>query len=242
MNQTSEGKLIQEAQKRLGLSSRKAAEAANISDTRWRNITNGYQAIGQGNTIPIIAPADTLARMARVVGVTAEELTEAGRPDAGDILTELWPGERAGWTPHTDTGILPAVNAPRPAGRGLNALIERNRAGRTIASLSDACGGDPTPRRLQQIIADGIKAFPETNTITGLARGLGVAVSDVVLACAASLGLDVDDTTSNALVLAGAADLPPSSRAILQDMSRELLTWQSRSQHAHAGGEHPEAV
>jgi transcriptional regulator with XRE-family HTH domain len=219
------------------MSARKAAELAGISDTRWRNIVNGYQAIGQGQSIPIIAPAETLARMARVVGVTGDQLAAAGRADVKDVLTELWPGEQAGWSWSADTGAM-AVMTPRPGQtgpreRGLRALIESKRAGRTIASLSDACGGDPTPRRLQQIIADGIDAFPKANTIRGLAQGLGVSVTDVVLACAVALGLDVDSGDSDALVLAGAGNLPPSARQLLQTMAGELMAAQAEVQHSH---------
>jgi transcriptional regulator with XRE-family HTH domain len=233
--QTPEGKILQDAQKRKGMSARKAAELAGISDTRWRNIVNGYQAIGQGQSIPIIAPAETLARMARVVGVTGDQLAAAGRADVKAVLTELWPGEQAGWTWSADTGAM-AVVAPRKAewkDRGLRHLIESKRAGRTIASLSDACGGDPTPRRLQQIIADGIDAFPKANTIRGLAAGLGVSVTDVVLACAISLGLDVEDGDGDSLVLAGAGNLPPSSRQLLQRMAGELMAAQAEIQHTH---------
>ncbi|WP_284984243.1 helix-turn-helix transcriptional regulator [Arthrobacter sp. efr-133-TYG-118] len=232
--QTPEGKLLQDAQRRKGMSARKAAELAGMSDTRWRNIVNGYQAIGQGQSIHIVAPAETLARMARVVGVSGEEFAAAGREDVQAVLTELWPGEQAGWSWSADTGVMAAVptTGGGPKGeRGLRRLIESKRAGRTIASLSDACGGDPTPRRLQQIIADGIDAFPKANTIQGLARGLGVSITEVVMACAVSLGLEVEDATSDALVLAGAGNLPASSRAILQNMAKELIAAQHEAQH-----------
>ena len=88
-----EGQLIANAQKRLGLSARKAAAAAGISDSRWRHIINGYQPVGQGQTIPVRAPADTLARMASVVGVTPKELAVAGRADAAEELHQIFPAD-----------------------------------------------------------------------------------------------------------------------------------------------------
>lgn len=83
---TKEGQLIGRAAERTGLSVRRLAAKAGISDARWRHIVNGYQPVGRGQTIPIVAPAETLARMARVVGVTPDELRKAGRADAAAEL------------------------------------------------------------------------------------------------------------------------------------------------------------
>lgn len=88
--QTPEGKLIADAQKRLNISSRKAAAQVGMSDTRWRNVVNGYQAVGRGDQIKITAPADTLARMASVVGVTPEQLIEVGREDAANVYGDMF--------------------------------------------------------------------------------------------------------------------------------------------------------
>lgn len=83
-----EGTLITAALKRTKLSARAAARQAAISDARWRQITSGYQTVS-GTQVPVRAPADTLARMALVVGVTPEQLAEAGRQDAADALREI---------------------------------------------------------------------------------------------------------------------------------------------------------
>lgn len=89
---TPEGKLIQSAAKRAGISARQAAPKAQISEGRWRQITNGYQVVTKGLYSPVRdAPAETVAAMARVVGVTPEELEEAGRPDAATILQQMGP-------------------------------------------------------------------------------------------------------------------------------------------------------
>lgn len=61
---------------------------AGLGDARWRQITSGYQSVS-GNYIEVKGPAETLARMARVVGVSAEDLEGAGRKDAAEALKEL---------------------------------------------------------------------------------------------------------------------------------------------------------
>jgi hypothetical protein len=89
--QTPEGRLIADAMKRLNISARKAAEQAGMSDARWRHIVNGYQPLGRGENTHVSAPAVTLARMALVTGVSADELRAVGRADAADELTNLTP-------------------------------------------------------------------------------------------------------------------------------------------------------
>ncbi|KUN37760.1 hypothetical protein AQJ30_15885 [Streptomyces longwoodensis] len=83
--------LLQQAARRARLSARQAAKRASMSDARWRHIVNGYESVGRGMKIPVTAPAETLARMAQAVGVTSQQLDEAGRPDAAEILNELAP-------------------------------------------------------------------------------------------------------------------------------------------------------
>lgn len=70
------------------MSARTAAREAGISEARWRQIASGYQTVS-GTRVPVTAPAETLARMARVVGVTPPELEEAGREDAATELRAL---------------------------------------------------------------------------------------------------------------------------------------------------------
>ncbi|GLY78283.1 hypothetical protein Airi01_065500 [Actinoallomurus iriomotensis] len=91
--QRPEGELIERAQKLSGLSQRKAAPRAGISENRWRNIVSGYQTVSAGVYAPVTGPPDTVARMARAVGVTAEQLDQAGREDAAEELRRLGPLE-----------------------------------------------------------------------------------------------------------------------------------------------------
>ncbi len=45
--------------------------------------------MGNGVTAPVRGPAETLARMARVVGVSPDDLEQVGRPDAAAALRTL---------------------------------------------------------------------------------------------------------------------------------------------------------
>lgn len=73
----------------------------------------------------------------------------------------------------------------------LATLVLDHKGDRSYERLSRDCGGEPTGKRLQQIATNPIKTFPDAETIQGVAQGLGVSVTDVVLASARSLGLQV---------------------------------------------------
>ena len=77
---TPEGVLIEAARSRAGLSQNAAAERAGITGTHWRTIVRGGVAMTSPRGLA------TLARMAQVVGVTPDELEQAGRADAADAL------------------------------------------------------------------------------------------------------------------------------------------------------------
>lgn len=96
--QLPEGKLIADAMIRDGRSARQLAANVGISDTRWRHIVNGYQPVGRGQFIRIVAPADTLARMAAALGVGAEQLAAVGREDAAKDLRSIAAVEQSGST------------------------------------------------------------------------------------------------------------------------------------------------
>lgn len=65
---------------------RTAAGRASISEGRWRQIAKSFKQESGGVRIPVRAPAGTLARMAKVVGATPDQLREAGRDDAAAEL------------------------------------------------------------------------------------------------------------------------------------------------------------
>ncbi|MFB7115168.1 hypothetical protein [Streptomyces sp. NPDC056291] len=103
-----EGALIKAGLKLRRLSARKAAEQAGMSDARWRQITSGYQSVS-GSRIPVRAPAETLARMALVAGVTPDQLTGAGRGDAAEILREIAETPSEPGSPYTDDPHIDAI-------------------------------------------------------------------------------------------------------------------------------------
>lgn len=77
------------------LSVREAARRADLSDSRWRQIVQGFQVVS-GTPVPFHAPAETIARMATVVGLTSIDLRAAGRSDAADALQDLLLDEKYG--------------------------------------------------------------------------------------------------------------------------------------------------
>ena len=82
-----EAVLIRELRERPPRQSmKKAAALAEISDTRWRDIENGYKYV-LGQRVEVRnAPAPILAKMGRAVGATPRQLRLAGRADAADEL------------------------------------------------------------------------------------------------------------------------------------------------------------
>jgi len=70
-------------------SRRQAATRAGISPSQWSDIERGHKQAGSGITVPVQATAETLARMARTVGVTSDQLAGVGREDAARELRNL---------------------------------------------------------------------------------------------------------------------------------------------------------
>jgi len=68
------------------MSRRQAAAKAGISPSQWSDVERGHKRAGPGVVVPVQATADTLARMARVVGASADNLAAAGREDAARQL------------------------------------------------------------------------------------------------------------------------------------------------------------
>jgi transcriptional regulator with XRE-family HTH domain len=100
-----EANLIREKREAMipRLSMREAARRAGISAPWWRMLETGIRRV-KGQDFPERANAETLARMARVVGLTPAELhaaasasetpQDAGRiRDAAEILARLQPDE-----------------------------------------------------------------------------------------------------------------------------------------------------
>lgn len=74
---------------RPALSGRAATKAAGMSPSRWTQIMRGYKQETPELRVPVHAPATTLARMARAVGASPDQLREVGREDAATDLEDL---------------------------------------------------------------------------------------------------------------------------------------------------------
>ena len=119
-----------------------AARRAGISDTRWSQLENGYR-MNRGHAEPEWAPADTLAAMARAVGVTAGQLADAGRQDAAGELDAL-PARRPEPEPDNGGGGGARSDYERLASevRAMRADVER-----LTAALERRNGSDETQAR-----------------------------------------------------------------------------------------------
>jgi Helix-turn-helix domain len=85
-----ESQLISARRKETALSYRQAARQAGMSPERWRQIEQGMARVARGTDVPVRdAPADTVAKMAWVVGATPAELESCGRADAAAGLRAL---------------------------------------------------------------------------------------------------------------------------------------------------------
>lgn len=109
-------------------------------------------------------------------------------------------------------------------------LIITQKGDRTYRKLSKDCGGMPTDSRLNSLVNVGIKNFPDIDTIQRLAIGLRVNVTDVLLACARSLGLNVGAGDPGSLSIPGAGYLPDSAKELLADTASEMLKLQQSSE------------
>lgn len=118
----------------------------------------------------------------------------------------------------------------------LNELIAVHKSGRSYEELARDCGGGITSQRLQQIATTTPKAFPSADTIRGLARGLRVSESVVVLAVAESLGLDV------ARAVPRLVELLPASALSITDRQAAAIAEVIRSFTDQRAGDGDEAA
>lgn len=78
-----EGLLLEQARKRMDISQNEAGARADVSGTRWRQVVNE-----QASEMTSTRGVKTLARMAVVVGVTADQFAAIGRDDIAEALRE----------------------------------------------------------------------------------------------------------------------------------------------------------
>jgi len=68
-----------------------------------------------------------------------------------------------------------------------------------------------------------MKNFPDPESITAMARGLGVSTTEVVLASARSLGVTVATADATALVIADGGTLPAPAQESLRYLGHEMV-------------------
>lgn len=111
---------------------------------------------------------------------------------------------------------------------GLQALILNHKGDRSYARLSAACGGVPSTVNAQRLATKPIKDFPTVDVLTGLSRGLGVRLIDVLHAAAVSVGMPIHAPSDNDLLIPEAGRLPEESRRLLLDTAQNMLWWMER--------------
>lgn len=105
-------------------------------------------------------------------------------------------------------------------GKGdLKALIAERKGDRSYDQLERDSGGTPTAGRWQQMATRPPKNIPETATLIGMARALGVTVTEVVMAAARSCGMDVREDSHGSLSTAG---LTPRQTQVVRMVISEL--------------------
>jgi hypothetical protein len=106
----------------------------------------------------------------------------------------------------------------------LSRLILDAKGARSYERMSADCGGNPTSKRLQQMATGPLKAFPDAETLEGIARGTGEPLTKVVLSAARSLGLRVYSSVDpNALVIGDASSLRPDQVEATRVLVRSFL-------------------
>lgn len=114
------------------------------------------------------------------------------------------------------------------SGLTLAALIAELKGERSFRELKDRAaqlGAQSTLSSWQQWGSPDFerKLLPDPTTVQAFAKGLGVSETDVLLAAARQVGLDVGEGNETDLVLPGAGHLPPEDRNVLASLAAVLV-------------------
>ncbi|UWE07501.1 helix-turn-helix domain-containing protein [Actinacidiphila bryophytorum] len=134
-----EGALLKRALVAARISQREAARRSGISETRWRQLVSGYQVVSR-NKVPVRSPDETLARMARAVGVTAEELEEADRGKAAAVLREAEADADNPAAPGADSAGTGPQSRVDERWHLVQAVLRQARAGLTTSEYDTLAG------------------------------------------------------------------------------------------------------
>lgn len=118
---------LREAPPKLAKS--RAAKRAGMHESRWRQLTKGYQQVTAETRVPAKAPVETLARMAQAVGATPDQLREVGREDAADALQALLESpvgdDRPAGLPEPEVPAAPTYSEYDALAAGIGVVGER---------------------------------------------------------------------------------------------------------------------
>lgn len=114
------------------------------------------------------------------------------------------------------------------SGPTLAALIAERKGERSFRELRDraaSLGAVSTLSSWQQWGSPDFerKLLPDPVTVRAFARGLGVSETEVLMAAARQVGLDVGEGNVTDLVLPGAGHLPPEDRNVLASLAAVLV-------------------
>jgi transcriptional regulator with XRE-family HTH domain len=124
-------------------SRRQAAVKAGISASQWSDVERGNKKAGSGVVVPVVATAETLARMARIVGASSDDLVASGREDAARQLRTLEQGRNLRRRIAAIPG-LGAIGAQALSGTDGKELLP------LIAAGLDAIEGSDLPKAVKQ--------------------------------------------------------------------------------------------
>lgn len=104
-------------------------------------------------------------------------------------------------------------------------LIQAARKGGEVSyeRLSQACGGQPSAKRLHQLQNGAMRSFPDPDTIKSLSKGTGFSVLEILLAAARSLDLRVPALDEDALRIYGLSAIPERVQDLMKELGREIV-------------------
>jgi len=155
------------------MSRRQAAAKAGISPSQWSDVERGHKKAGSGVVVPVQATAETLARMARAVGVSVDDLAAAGREDAGSQLRafEQEHGLRKRISAVPGLSVLTDLPLPNEDDEELLPLIAEALDAIEDSDLPKAAKRDLTNMFVDNLIHDATRRYSELLLVLRLTAG-----------------------------------------------------------------------
>jgi transcriptional regulator with XRE-family HTH domain len=172
---TAEAQLIGQRREALvpAMSRRQAAAKAGISPSQWSDVERGHKKAGSGVVVPVQATAETLARMARAVGVSADDLVAAGREDAARQLSAFEQEQdlRKRISTVPGLGVLTDLPLPNEDDEELLPLIAAALDAIEDSDLPKAAKRELTSLFIDNVIHDATRRYSELLLMLRLASG-----------------------------------------------------------------------